>query len=112
MTPSGRTALIFTLRVLNAQPPGGLPPVPRPARRARTARLCLAVGAAATGAAVLAMARRRATRRRKTRPGTPTARELPWSCRLRQVLTRVDVWILITTIAGVVIAYLALARSR
>jgi hypothetical protein len=111
MTSPGRTALIFIVRVLTAAP-GRFPPVSLPARRARTARLSLAVTAAAAGAVVLAMARRRASRRRTTRPGTPAARELPQPGRLRQVATRVDLWILIATIAGVVIAYLALARSR
>lgn len=112
MTPSGRTELILPSRLLHAQPPGRVPPVSTAARRIRTAQLCLAVTVAAALAAVLVMARRRASRRRRTRPSTPAARALPWLCRLRQVLTRIDVWILIATIVGVVIAYLALARSR
>ena len=112
MTPSGLIVLILASWVLHAQPPACFPSVPLAARRARTARLCLVITAAAAGAAVLAMARRRRGASEKTRTVTATARALPWSGRLWKVLTRVDVWILIATIAGVVIAYLTLARSR
>lgn len=112
MTPSGRIALIFVLRVLHAEPPSRLLPVPRTGRRARRAQLSLALITAAAGAALLTMACRRARRHGGTRPGTPTAREPSRSCRFWQYLTRVDVWLLITTIAGVVIAFLTLIRSR
>lgn len=110
MTPSGCTTLILASRMLAAQPPPARPPGPW---RTRRAQLCLAIIAAAAAAAGLTTAYRRTLRRTGTRPGIPPAAgELPRSRRLRRALTRVDVWILITTAAGVVIAFLALARSR
>jgi hypothetical protein len=112
MTPSGRIALIFVLRVLHAESLSCLLPVSRTGRRARRVQLCLALITAAAGAVLLTMACRRARRHGGTRPGTPAARELSRSCPFWQYLTRVDVWLLITTIAGVVIAFFTLIRSR
>ena len=39
-----------------------------------------------------------------------TARQRQWPRRLGRALTRVDVWILIATVAGAVIAYLTLVK--
>src|SRR5713101_2582276 len=45
-------------------------------------------------------------------PGGLAAGQRRWAAHLRRALTRVDVWILIATIALVVLAYLTLVRTR
>jgi hypothetical protein len=44
--------------------------------------------------------------------GGLAARQRRWAAHLQQALTRVDVWILIATIALVVLAYLTLVKTR
>jgi hypothetical protein len=45
-------------------------------------------------------------------PDAALAGQRHWSWRLGRVLARVDVWILIATVAGVIIAYLTLVKPR
>jgi len=47
-----------------------------------------------------------------SQPGGLAARQRRWAAHLQRALTRVDVWILIATIALVVLTYLTLVKSR